>query len=367
MAVRRLWAILAALGLAFWLGNTGPVLAQSTAVIEEIAVEGNQRIEATTVRSYLAVEIGDPFDPDALDQSLKNLFATGLFDDVSLAQEGDRLVVRLVENPIINRLAFEGNLRLEDEQLESEVQLRPRVVYTRSRVQNAVARILELYRRNGRFAATVEPKIIQLPENRVDLVFEINEGPLTEIERIIFIGNEAFSDSTLRGVVQTKESAWWRFLTSEDTYDPDRLAFDQELLRRHYLARGYADFNVRSAIAELTPGGQTFVITFTVDEGERYDFGEVEIASRLRDLKTEDLATLVTTQTGEVYNADEIEESVLALTDEIGQLGYAFVNINPVPDKQPNQQVIDLTYEIDEGDRPAARPVPIRAPDPGGL
>ena len=247
----------------------------SGGVIQEIEVQGNQRIEAATVRSYLAVDVGDPFDLIELDRSLKNLFATGLFDDVSLRREGDRLIVAVVENPIINRIAFEGNRRLDDETLEAELQLRPRVVYTRSRVQNAVSRILELYRRNGRFAATVEPKVIELPQNRVDLVFEINEGPLTKVARIVFIGNQAFDDDDLRSVIQTKEAAWYRFLSSDDTYDPDRVAFDQELLRRYYLAQGYADFNVRSAIAELTPDGERFVVTFTVEEGERYDFGKI--------------------------------------------------------------------------------------------
>ena len=306
--------------------------------IAGIRVEGNQRIEAATIRSYMTVEIGDPFDPAELDQSLKNLYATGLFDDVSLRREGDQLVVTVVENPIINRIAFEGNRRLDDETLSNEVQLRPRVVYTRSRVQNAVSRILELYRRNGRFAATVEPKVIELPQNRVDLVFEINEGPLTDVSRIVFIGNEAFSDSTLRDVIQTKEAAWYRFFTSDDTYDPDRLAFDQELLRRFYLARGYADFNVGSAIAELTPDGRKFVITFTVEEGERYEFGKVDLESRLPDLDPEQLRELITTESGDVYNADEIEDSIVALTEEIGKLGYAFVQIEPEPSKHADER-----------------------------
>src|ERR687892_2034582 len=296
-------------------------------VIQEIEVQGNQRIEAATVRSYLAVGIGDPFDPAELDRSLKNLFATGLFDDVTLRRQGDQLVVSVVENPIINRIAFEGNRRLEDDVLESELQLRPRVVYTRSRVQNAVSRILELYRRNGRFAATVEPKVIELPQNRVDLVFQINEGPLTEVARIVFIGNEAFDDGDLRSVIQTKEAAWYRFLTQDDTYDPDRVAFDQELLRRFYLSRGYADFNVRSAIAELTPDGKSFVITFTVEEGERYDFGNIGLESRVPDLEPEQLRALLVTSFGDVYNADEVEDSIVALTEEIGELGYAFAEV----------------------------------------
>jgi len=325
--------------------------ADQQGVIEDIRVEGNQRIEAATIRSYMVVGIGDPFDPAALDQSLKNLFATGLFDDVALRRENDTLVVAVVENPIINRIAFEGNRRLDDELLSNEVQLRPRVVYTRSRVQNAVGRILELYRRNGRFAATVEPKVIELEQNRVDLVFEINEGPLTDVARIVFIGNEAFSDSTLRGVIQTREAAWWRFLTSDDTYDPDRLAFDQELLRRFYLARGYADFNVGSALAELTPDGRKFVITFTVDEGEQYSFGEIGLESRLRDLEPEQLRELLQTESGDIYNADEVEDSIIALTERVGELGYAFVDIEPVPQKDEAERVIDLTYVINEGPR----------------
>jgi outer membrane protein insertion porin family len=320
-------------------------------VIREIEVQGNQRIEAATVRSYLTVGVGDPFDPAELDRSLKNLFATGLFDDVALRREGDRLIVAVVENPIINRIAFEGNRRLEDDVLESELQLRPRVVYTRSRVQNAVSRILELYRRNGRFAATVEPKVIELPQNRVDLVFEINEGPLTKVARIVFIGNTAFDDGDLRSVIQTKEAAWYRFLTSDDTYDPDRVAFDQELLRRFYLSRGYADFNVRSAIAELTPDGERFVITFTVEEGEQYRFGDIALESRVPDLEPEQLRELITTRQGEIYNADEIEDSVVALTEEIGELGYAFAEVEPVPRKREDQRTIDLTYAINEGSR----------------
>ena len=315
------WAARLAIGWCL-LALLGDVLSQAQAqakrrqrraesgVIQEIRVEGNQRIEAATVRTYLTVAPGEPFDPAKLDQSLKNLFATGLFADVSIRREGDDLVVTVVENPIINRIAFEGNPRLDDEVLTTEVQLRPRVVYTRSRVQNAVSRILELYRRNGRFAATVEPKVIQLPQNRVDLVFEINEGPLTEVERIMFVGNQAFDDGDLRGVIQTKEAAWYRFLSTDDTYDPDRLTFDQELLRRFYLARGYADFNVRSAIAELTPDGKSFVITFTVEEGERYDFGKIAIDSRLRDLEPEQLRALLRTETGDTYNADQVEDSI---------------------------------------------------------
>jgi outer membrane protein insertion porin family len=350
-------AIVVAGGIGLVSLGSGPSLAQTSSttapseVIEAIRIEGNQRIEPATIQSYLAVQVGETFDPTKLDRSLKNLFATGLFDDVQLRTEGNVLVVEVVENPIINRIAFEGNDRLDDEVLTSEVQLRPRVVYTRSRVQNAVGRILELYRRNGRFAATVEPKVIELEQNRVDLVFEINEGPLTEVSRIVFIGNQAFDDGDLRDEIQTREAVWYNPFTADDTYDPDRLNFDEELLRRFYLGRGYADFQVRSAIAELTPDGRSFVITFTVEEGEPYAFGEITLESQLRDLEVDELRDLVTTEPGDTYDADEVEQSIDALSDRIGELGYAFVRVEPVPDKRTEERLIDLTYLINEGSR----------------
>ncbi|MCB1884450.1 MAG: outer membrane protein assembly factor BamA [Geminicoccaceae bacterium] len=339
--------------LAFQPLVVAPALAQEAqgTTVRDVVVEGNQRIETPTIESYLTLGRGDAFDPNRIDASLKNLYATGLFDDVRIGREGDRLVVRVVENPIINRIAFEGNLRLDDAQLGDEVQLRPRVVYTRARVQSAVSRILELYRRNGRYAAKVEPKIIRLDQNRVDLVFEIEEGPLTKVAGISFIGNKAFSDGKLRGVVQTTEEAWYRFLSSTDTYDPDRLAFDQELLRRFYLERGYAEFAVVSAIAELTPDGRAFFITFTVDEGPQYRVGKVDVQSSLPDLSSSDLTGLVTTKSGTVYDATQVEETVGAINDRVGELGYAFAQIRPVPTLNREARTIDLVYQIDQGQR----------------
>ena len=349
MAVRRLVGFLV-LSL-FVISGVPPAVAQTGGTIADIRVEGEQRVDPATVRSYLTVVEGDPFDPAALDRSLKALFETGLFEDVALERAGDALVVRVQENPIINRIAFEGNLRIEDEELEREIDLRPRVVYTPARVQSAVSRILEIYRRSGRYAATVEPKIIELEQNRVDLVFEIQEGPLTTVKSISFVGNEAFSDSRLRGEIETVESRFWRVLTTSDTYDPDRLAFDQELLRRFYSSQGFADFEVVSAIAELTPEGDGFFITFTVDEGPRYRFGEIRVESSIPDLDTEALAALVETETGAVYNAEEIEATITAMTERLGQLGYAFVEIQPQLARDRAERTIGVTYRVEEGPR----------------
>ncbi|MCC7045723.1 MAG: outer membrane protein assembly factor BamA [Alphaproteobacteria bacterium] len=328
---------------------SSPALAQGT--IEAIKIEGSQRIEPETVRSYLSVKPGDPYDAEKVNASLKSLFATGLFADVTLRREGNTLVVRVVENPIVNRVAFEGNRKIESKNLEPEISLRARVVYTRTKVQNDTKRILDLYRRSGRFAATVEPKIIQLDQNRVDVVYEINEGAVTAVSSIRFIGNRAFNDSKLRSAIQTKETAWYRIFSTDDNYDPDRLTFDRELLRRYYLREGYADFRVVSAVAELTPDRSSFFITFTVDEGERYKFGVVDLSTQFKNLDLNALRGSVIATEGNWYNADLIEKTITKLTDTVGDLGFAFVDIQPTIDRDRDKKVINVTFDIQEGPR----------------
>jgi outer membrane protein insertion porin family len=342
---------LALLAVAVW--PIVPIQAQipSGGTIEEIRIEGTQRVEPETVRSYLLVQPGDAFDPDRIDRSLKALFATGLFSDVTLRREGSALIVRIVENPVINRIAFEGNKRLSDTSLNDEIQLRPRVVYTREKVQSDVKRILDLYRRNSRFAATVDPKVIPLEQNRVDLVFEINEGPVTGIAGINFVGNDAFSAGRLREVIQTKESRWYRFLSSDDTYDPDRMTYDRDLLRKFYLSEGYADFRLVSAVAELAPARDGFLVTFTIEEGERYHFGKIGITNELPAIDPAYLKSLLRTRDGDWYDADAIERSVSLLTDALGNLGYAFVDIQPQVHRNAEDRTVDVTYTIKEGPR----------------
>lgn len=346
VAIAVVWASL--LGVPLLPGTASPAMAQ-TMQIDEIEVVGTQRVDPETVRSYMTVKVGDTADANMLDRSLKALFGTGLFADVSIRPETRRLVVTVVENPVINRIAFEGNKRINDEDLRREVQLQPRRVFTRTRVQQDVQRILDVYRLSGRFAATVEPKVIQLEQNRVDLVFEIDEGPLTRIRSISFIGNKEYSDSKLRDVIQTKEYAFWRILTTTDTYDPDRLSFDRELLRRHYLSEGYADFKVLNAVAELTPDQKDFVVTFTIEEGQQYTFGEVDFDIRLKAVEAEALRALIETIPGEIYDADLVEEAVDAIVDYLGTFGYAFVDIRPQPSQDRDSQTVGITYFVGEG------------------
>jgi outer membrane protein insertion porin family len=338
--------------IAMTIAASVPSYAQEGGVIRQIMVQGNQRVEEETVRSYMSVAAGDVFDDSKIDKSLKGLFATGLFADVAIRREGDSLMVRVVENPIINRLAFEGNKRVKTDQLQTEVQLKTRGVFTRTKVQNDVKRILDIYRRNGRFAATVEPKIIELPQNRVDLVFEINEGPATYVRRIDFVGNRLYSDAALREQLQTKEERWYRFLTSDDTYDPDRVNYDRELLRRFYLRNGYADFHVVSSVAELTPNRESFFLTFTLEEGDRYRLGKIGVKSAIKDLKAEELEPVIQSlSTGEWYNADDIENTIQALTDAVGTKGYAFVDVRPVLNRHREDHTIDVMFDVQEGPR----------------
>ena len=319
--------------------------------VSAIRVEGSERIEPETVRSYMTFKAGATITDADLDESLKRLFETGLFADVSVRREDNAVVVVVVENPIINRIAFEGNLRIDDEILRDEITLRPRVVYTRSRVQADLLRIIEIYRSSGRFAARVVPKVVQLPQNRVNLIFEIHEGSPTDVRRITFIGNTRFSDGELREAIQTRESGFFSFFSGGDLYDPDRLAFDRELLRRKYLNAGYADFRVVSAVAELTPDQDAFFITFTVEEGQRYRFGKIGVTSGLRDLDVSQLAEVVRIAEGDPYSAEDIEDATTTLTEAAGRAGYAFIAVKPETKRDRENRRIDVSFEIEEGPR----------------
>lgn len=325
--------------------------AMAQQVVRQIEVKGTERIDPTTVLSYLDLKVGQELSGQSLDRGLKSLFATGLFADVKLEQNGDTVIVNVQENAIVNEIAFEGNDKLKDEELQPEIQLRPRQVLTRTKVQADVTRLYQIYRRNGRFSANIEPKIIKLDQNRVNLVFEIDEGPVTKIKSIRFVGNKRFDDNRLRSEISTKETAWYRFITSDDRYDPDRLSYDQEMLRRFYLQQGYADFEINSAIAELSNEQDHFYVTFTIKEGERYKVGNVEIVSAIRDLKTDQLKDTISVVSGEWYNADEVQKSVETMTDRLGDMQYAFVNVRPEMNRQRDKRVIDLKFNISESPR----------------
>jgi outer membrane protein insertion porin family len=323
-----------------------------TGVVNRILVQGNQRIDQTTVLSYLPIQPGDTIDPVILDVAIRTLTRTQLFADVQIGlQANGDLVVRIVENPIINQVVFEGNSAISEDKLTEEVTIGPRGIYTRARVQEDVGKIIELYRLSGRISATVTPKLVQLEQNRVDVVFEIDEGPETGVQAITFLGNEAFSDSALREVMVTKQSAWWRLFTKNDNYDPGRLDYDREQLRKFYTNRGYYDFRIVSAVAELAPDDSAFAMTLTVDEGDRYNFGDIEVVTENDRLNADFLKLLLPIRTGDLYESDKIESSVDALTFAAGSAGYAFVDINPTYRPNAETDTIDVTFNVSEGQR----------------
>ncbi|MCB1532388.1 MAG: outer membrane protein assembly factor BamA [Alphaproteobacteria bacterium] len=321
------------------------------ATIEKIDVQGAQRVEPQTVLSYMDLRVGDEMTQTSLDHSLKSLFATGLFADVTLSQKGSTLLVEVIENPLINQIAFEGNSQIEDDELLAEIQLRPRQVFTRTKVQSDVARLYQIYRRNGRFSVNIEPKAIQLDQNRVNLVFEIQEGDVTKVSSIRFVGNERFSDDQLRSEITTKEDAWYRFITSDDRYDPDRLSYDQEVLRRFYLSEGYADFRILSAVAELSNDKDSFFITFTVEEGARYKLANVSVDSQLRNFDPAVLQKDIDIKSGDWYDADRVQEISDKLTDTLGDMQYAFVDVRPDVDRNREAKTIDIIFRISETPR----------------
>ncbi len=321
-------------------------------VVRSIAVSGAQRLEAQTILSYIQLRPGDRWSAAVGDQVLKDLAATELFSDYNVANEGGNVVITVVENPVINRIILEGNDRIKNDKILPEIKLAPRQIFTRSKVRADVSRIIELYKRQGRFAATVEPKSVQLSQNRVDVVFEINEGPKSKVRQINIIGNEKFSDGDLRDEMVTKQTGGLlSFLSSNTSYDPDRLAFDQQQLRTFYLTEGYADFRVVSAVAELTPDREDFIITYVVEEGERYKFGDVQVESQLRDFDSAAMTQRLPMKSGDWYNAKTVENTVEQITELAGTFGYAFADVSPNFTRNPDTKTMDVTFVIREAPR----------------
>jgi outer membrane protein insertion porin family len=331
-------------------GGSVSALAQSAAV-REINVVGNKRVEPETVRSYLKFQVGGAYDAGKVDQSIKSLFATGLFSDVKIDRNGSSVLVTVVENPIVNQVAFEGNSEVDAATLQAEVQLKPRSIFTRAKAQSDVQRILDVYRRQGRFAASVQPKLIELEQNRVNVVYEITEGGATKVKGISFSGNRAFNDQQLRDIISTTQVGLFDFLKGTSIYDPDRVSLDRELLRQYYLKNGYADVNVVAGNAQLAPDGSGFFINYTIEEGVLYKFGSVTIESALPNIRTNALNVEILTISGEVYNASLMDKTVEKLTLAVAEQGFAFARVRPRAAPNAAERTISITYQADEGPR----------------
>ncbi len=320
-------------------------------LVRTITISGAQRLESDTIRSYIRLKEGDRYTQAAADQVLKDLYATELFADVQLRDNAGAVVIEVKENPVVNRIILEGNKRLKEDKILPEIKLSARQIFTRSKVRADVARIIELYKRQGRFAASIEPKMVMLDQNRVDIVFEISEGPKSKVRQINIIGNERFPSSILRTEMVTKQSRIFRLFSSGTSYDPDRLAFDQQKLRQFYLTNGYADFRVVSAVAELTPDKRDFIITYVVEEGKRYKFGDIKVDSQLRDFDGDALAKRLPLKTAQWYDAKIVEDTVDSLTETAGSFGYAFADVRPDFNRNKDDLTMSVTFRIAEAPR----------------
>ncbi len=332
--------------------NTFPTPVPNTSgTVRAIIIKGTERLEPETVRSYINLDVGDAYDRDRLDKALKEIYASELFADATILDDNGTLTISVKENPVINRILVEGAKRVKEEKVREEIRMAPRQIFTRSKARADVSRILEVYRRSGRFSAAVEPKMVQLDQNRVDVVFEISEGSKSKVRQINILGNHRFKDSQLRAVMATRQARAYRIFTSNDTYDPDRLAYDQQKLRQFYLTNGYADFRVVSAVAELTPDRKDFIVTYVVDEGERYHFGDLTIESDIRDIKADTFKKLLTEKKGDWYNAQKIENTVDTLQETAGLLGYAFAEIRPNFNRDKEKREMNIDFQIAEAPR----------------
>jgi outer membrane protein insertion porin family len=314
----------------------------------KIIIKGNQRVSESTIRSYIPnIKENKNISTDELNNSIKKLYRTGLFLDIDINKSNFTLTITITENPMISEIAFEGNKNLDDNILEMEILLKKRSILTKNKLRDDTKRISDIYKRVGRFNARVTPKIIKGKQNRVKLVFEIKEGKKTKVKKITFVGNKAYDDRDLESVISTKEASLLRFGYRE-LYDPDRVNFDKELLRRFYTSKGYADFKVISSIAQLSPKKDSFSITILLEEGQKYKFGEIKTISRIKNFDAEILQKEIELKEGRRYNSKKIEKTLDNIDKKMGEFGYAFVNIEPAMTKNIEAKTIDIKFTIQE-------------------
>ena len=327
------------------------VTAAYAQTVASIGVEGNRRIEADTIRSYFKPGPSGRLDNVAIDDGLKALINTGLFSDVRIEHRGGRVVVVVSENSVLGRVVFEGNKKIKDEQLSAEVQSKPRGTLSRAMVQSDTQRIIEIYRHAGRYDVTVTPEYIEQPNNRVDLIFVIQEGKKTGVQAINFVGNHAFSAYRLRDIIKTRESNILSFLTSGDVYDPDRVEADRDLIRRFYLKNGYADVQVIAALTEYDPSVKGFIVTFKIEEGQKYRVSSISFASTIPSFDANALRPLSRVSVGSVYNVEAVEKSVEDMTVDTSRRGYAFAQVKPRGDRNFENHTVSIVFDVTEGPR----------------
>ncbi|ESX90319.1 outer membrane protein assembly factor BamA [Mesorhizobium sp. LNJC403B00] len=337
--------------------------AAQAAVVSRVEVSGNQRVDDDTIRNYITIKPGKAFSSADIDDAVKALFGTGLFSDVQINQVGSTLVVKVAEYQVVNQVLFQGNKKLKDNALAVAVQLKPRGTFSQATLDSDVEAVKAAYRRIGRDDAAVTTQIMDLGDNRVNVVFNINEGGRTKIAAVNFVGNSAYSSRRLSDVIATKRSSFLSFVLRDDVYDEDKLRADQESLRRFYYNHGYADFQVVSAVGELDDTTNQYTVTITVQEGDRYTFGDVSVESTIPEVDSKALESVVQTHKGDVYNAKDVEDTIIALTEKVAGSGYAFAQVTPRGDRNFENHTISVVYTIDQGTKAYIERIEIRGND----
>ena len=321
------------------------------ATVSRIDVSGNQRMDAESVRILSDVRVGDNVTAEDANQIAKRLQESGYFSRVSVRMSGNVLKIDIAEAPIVNMVTVEGNDEISTDDLKKELRLKSRDSYDESVIGADVQRMLTLYQRKGFFGTTIEPQKIELEDNRVNVVYEIDEGHPTYIRDIEFKGNKVFRASELRDQILSREHAWWRFMTQFDVFDEDRILYDQQMLRQFYMRNGYVDMNVTDANGVFTPDRQYYSVTFTVDEGKKYDFGKLTIKNPFPDVPDEELYDVIAMDDGDTYNIDLVDETISNLRGAVAEHGYAFITVNPVPTKNDDTNTIDIEFQIEKTNR----------------
>lgn len=323
----------------------------NAATVSRIDVIGNQRMDAESIRILADVKVGDNVGTERANQIAKKLQESGYFSKINVRMSGDVLKIDIQESPIVNMVTVEGNDEISTDDLKKELRMKERSSYDESVIGGDVQRMLTIYQRKGFFGTQINPKKIELENNRVNIVYEITEGHPTYITDIKFEGNKKFSDRTLRGEILSREHAWWRFMTQFDVFDEDRIKYDEQMLRQFYMRNGYVDFQVKETNGVFTPDRQYYSVTFTVDEGEKYKIGNIKINNPFPDVPDEELYDAVVMSKGDVYNIDEVDQTISALRGTVGDHGYAFITVDPIPTKNDDERTIDLEFKIQKTNR----------------
>ncbi|WP_354690029.1 outer membrane protein assembly factor BamA [Lentibacter algarum] len=342
-------AVLAAFSMGFVWG-VGGAIAQNYS-FNSVAVEGNKRIETGTILTYAGIARGETVSAGDINEAYQRILASGLFESVEIVPQGGKLVIKVTEFPTINQISFEGNERLKDNELSSFIKLKPRLVFSPTQAELDAVTLTEAYAENGRLAARITPKIIRRSDNRVDLVFEIFEGGNTEVSRIGFVGNQVYSDRRLRRVLESKQAGLLRALIRKDTFVEDRLQFDQQVLRDFYVSRGYVDFRTTAVNAELARERDGYFLTFNVEEGQQFAFGEITTISEIEDVDSEVYQDTIKLRAGETYSPSLVENAIARMERLAIRNGQPFLRVEPRITRNDRDLTLDVEFVLSKGER----------------